>query len=55
MATSKVAEVVDRVRALSYFSEPAFAYSLPNGASDTQVMQALQQALADYQQGDIGY
>ncbi len=55
MANSNVAEVVGRVRALSYFSELAFAYSLANNASDAQVMQALQQALADYQQGDIDY
>ena len=55
MANSNVAEVVGRVRALPYFGELAFAYSLPNNASDAQVLQALQQALADYQQGDIDY
>ena len=55
MANSNEAEVVGRVRALPYFSELVFAYALPSNASDSQVLQALQQALADYQQGDIGY
>ena len=55
MANSNEAEVVGRVRALPYFSELVFAYALPANASDSQVLQALQQALADYQQGDIGY
>ena len=55
MANSSEAEVARRVRALSYFAELVFAYSLPTDASNAQVVQALQQALADYQQGDVDY
>ena len=55
MANNNEAEVVGRVRALPYFSELVLAYSLPVNASDSQVLQALQQALADYQQGDPDY
>jgi len=55
MANSSEAEVVRRTRVLPYFTELAFAYSLPTTATDAQVLQALQQALADYQQGDPGY
>ncbi len=55
MANSSEAEVVRRTRALPYFNELAFAYSLPATATDAQVLQALQQALAAYQQGDPGY
>jgi cytochrome c peroxidase len=55
MANGNIAEVAARVRALPYFSELVFAYALPSNASDAQVVQALQQALADYQQGDTDY
>ncbi len=55
MANSSEAEVARRARALPYFSELVSAYTLPAQASDTQVLQAVQQALADYQQGDPGY
>jgi cytochrome c peroxidase len=55
MANSNSAEVVTRVRALPYFGELLAAYSLATDASDAQVLQALQQALADYQLGDPDY
>lgn len=55
MANANEAEVLARVRALSYFGELRFAYGLAATASDAQVLQALQQALADYQAGDPDY
>ncbi len=55
MANSSEAEVARRARALPYFNELVSAYALPATATDAQVLQALQQALADYQQGDPGY
>jgi cytochrome c peroxidase len=55
MANSNTTEVVTRVRALPYLGELLAAYALPTNASDSQVLQALQQALADYQQGDTDY
>jgi cytochrome c peroxidase len=55
MANPDAATVVAKTRALSYFNELAFAYSLPAAASDAQVLAALQQALADYQSGDPDY
>ena len=55
MANADTAAVVRAVRALSYVSELLFAYSLPTNATDAQLMQATQQALADYQAGDTDY
>ncbi|MEY4977847.1 MAG: hypothetical protein RLZZ352_117 [Pseudomonadota bacterium] len=55
MANSNTTDVVNRVRALPYFAELLTAYTLPTDASDSQVLQALQQALADYQQGDTDF
>ncbi|MEI8266529.1 MAG: cytochrome c peroxidase [Betaproteobacteria bacterium] len=55
MAQPDTAAVVRTVRALSYYSELAFAYSLPANASDTQVLLATQQALQAYQEGDADY
>jgi cytochrome c peroxidase len=55
MANSNSAEVVARVRALPYFAELSIAYGLPARASDAQVLQATQRALADYQALDTDY
>ena len=55
MANADTAAVVRTVRALAYFSELQFAYGLSTVASDTQVLTATQQALADYQAGDTDY
>jgi cytochrome c peroxidase len=55
MAQPDAAAVVRAVRALPYYSELAFAYSLPADASDAEVLQATQQALEDYQAGDEDY
>lgn len=55
MANTDTASVVRKVRALGYFSELQFAYALSTLASDAQVLTALQQAMADYQAGDVDY
>ncbi len=55
LANADTAAVVRTVRALPYFTELRFAYALPADASDAQVLQALQQALADYQAGDAAF
>lgn len=55
MAHADNAAVATRVRSLSYFNELQFAFSLPAGATDAQVLQALQQALQAYQAGDADY
>ena len=41
MAHADNAAVATRVRSLSYFNELQFAFSLPTGATDAQVLQAL--------------
>ncbi len=55
MANANEAAVVQRARALGYFAELQFAYGLAANASDAQVLQAVRQALADYQAGDTDY
>jgi cytochrome c peroxidase len=55
MAHADSAAVVRTVRALPYFGELQFAYTLGATASDAQVLQAMQQALSDYQAGDSDY
>ncbi len=55
LANADTAAVVRTVRALPYFADLRFAYALPADAPDAQVLQATQQALADYQQGDVGF
>ncbi len=55
LAHADTTAVVRAVRTLPYFAELRFAYALPANASDAQVLQATQQALADYQQGDTGF
>lgn len=55
MAHPDANAVVTAVRALPYFSELAAAYGLPSAASDEQVLRATQQALEDYQAGDVDY
>ncbi len=55
MAHANAAAVVRTVRALPYLGTLLLAYALPSTASDAQVLQATQQALADYQAGDTDY
>ena len=49
MAHADTAVVVRTVRAPPYFSALLFAYALPITATDAQLIEATQQALADYQ------
>lgn len=55
MAQPDTAAVVSAVRALPYFNELAAAYGLPPAAGDDEVLRATQQALQDYQAGDLDY
>jgi len=55
LANADTAAVARTVRALPSFGELRFAYGLAADASDAQVLQAVQQALADYQAGDPDY
>jgi cytochrome c peroxidase len=55
MAHADTAAVVRTVRGLAYFSELQAAYSLATDATDGQVLQAMQQALSDYQSADAAF
>jgi cytochrome c peroxidase len=55
MAHADTAAVMRKVRGLSYFGELQSAYSLAGDATDGQVLQAMQQALSDYQSADSGF
>lgn len=55
MANADDADVARRLRALPYLSQLLFAYALPASASDTQLVDAAAQALAEYQAGDAKF
>jgi cytochrome c peroxidase len=55
MAHADTSSVVRSVRALAYFGELQSAFSLATDATDVQVLQAVQQALSDYQSGDTDF
>ncbi len=55
MAHADTAAVVRTLRARPAFSALQFAFALPASATDAQVLQALQQALSDYQSADPDY
>ena len=55
MANGDEASVARRLHALPYLAQLLFAFSLPTGASDAQLVAAAAQALADYQAGDAKF
>jgi cytochrome c peroxidase len=55
MAHADTAAVVRTVRALPYFGDLQFAFDLAAGATDVDVLLALQQALSIYQAEDVDY
>jgi cytochrome c peroxidase len=55
MAHADTASLLRTLRGLSYVGELQSAFSLAGDATDAQLLQAMQQALSDYQSGDSSF